>query len=39
MKRLKDELHTTIFVATHDKAIADMAERIIKIKDGKIDEE
>lgn len=38
MKRLKDELHTTIFVATHDKAIADMAERIIKIKDGRIDE-
>ena len=39
MKRLKDELHTTIFVATHDKAIADMAERIIKIKDGRIDED
>lgn len=38
MKALKEQLNTTILVATHDKAIADMAERIIKIKDGRIDE-
>ena len=38
MKHLNSELHTTILVATHDQAIADMAGRIIKIKDGRIDE-
>ncbi len=38
MKNLKEKMNTTILVATHDKAIADMAERIIKIKDGRIDE-
>jgi len=38
MRNLKEKLNTTILVATHDKAIADMAERIIKIKDGRIDE-
>lgn len=38
MKYLNSELHTTILVATHDQAIADMAGRIIKIKDGRIDE-
>jgi len=38
VRNLKEKLNTTILVATHDKAIADMAERIIKIKDGRIDE-
>lgn len=38
MRNLKEKLNTTILVATHDKAIADMAERIVKIKDGRIDE-
>lgn len=38
MRGLKDEFQTTILVATHDKTIADMAERIIRIKDGRLDE-
>jgi putative ABC transport system ATP-binding protein len=38
MRGLKDQFNTTILVATHDKAIADMAERIIRIKDGRLDD-
>lgn len=38
MKQLKQDLKTTILVATHDQTIAAMAERIIRIKDGRIDD-
>lgn len=37
MSSLKEKLKTTILVATHDQTIAAMAERIIRIKDGRID--
>ena len=34
---LKTKSRTTVLVATHDKATADRAERIVKIRDGQLD--
>ena len=36
MSKLNDEKGTTIIVVTHDPAVARMARRIIKMRDGKI---
>jgi len=36
MSKLNDEKGTTIIVVTHDPAVAKMARRIIKMRDGKI---
>ncbi|MCD6485642.1 MAG: ABC transporter ATP-binding protein [Candidatus Odinarchaeota archaeon] len=36
MKKLKDEYKTTFIVATHDPEMGNLADRIIKIRDGRI---
>ena len=36
MQTLNDRYHTTVVIITHNAAISGMADRIIQIKDGKI---
>ena len=36
MKKLNEELKTTFVFSTHDQKIVNMANRVIKIRDGKI---
>jgi len=36
LRKMNKELGTTVIVVTHDREIAEMADRIIHIKDGKI---
>jgi putative ABC transport system ATP-binding protein len=38
IKDLKERMKTSVIVATHDQATAAMAQRIIRIKDGRLDE-
>jgi lipoprotein-releasing system ATP-binding protein len=35
-RKINQELKTTIIIITHDKNVADLADRIIEIKDGKV---
>ena len=37
--RLNEEKHTTMIMVTHDRAVAEKADRIIHILDGRIQEE
>ncbi len=36
LRKLNEEFGTTIIVVTHDRSVAEMADRILYIKDGKI---
>jgi len=36
LRKLNEELGTTVIVVTHDRSVAEMADRILYIKDGKI---
>nr|MDO8043689.1 ATP-binding cassette domain-containing protein [Candidatus Baldrarchaeota archaeon] len=36
LRKMNEELGTTVIVVTHDREIAEMTDRIIHIKDGKI---
>lgn len=36
MKKLMAELKQTMLMVTHDESIAEMADRIIRIEDGKV---
>ena len=38
MKKINDELKTTFIFSTHDQKIVNMANQVIKIRDGKIAE-
>ncbi len=38
MKKINDELKTTFIFSTHDQKIVNMANQVIKIRDGKISE-
>ncbi|MDR2966570.1 MAG: ABC transporter ATP-binding protein [Methanobacteriaceae archaeon] len=38
LKKLHKEQDVTLIIVTHDNEVANMAERIIKVKDGKIEE-
>lgn len=36
LRKLNDEFGTTVIVVTHDRSVAEMADRILYIRDGKI---
>ena len=36
LKTTKEQLHQTMILITHDEAIAQLADRILRIEDGKI---
>lgn len=36
LRKLNEELGTTVIVVTHDRSVAEMADRILYIRDGKI---
>ena len=36
LKRVNEELHTTVAVITHNSAIAAMADRVIRLRSGEI---
>ena len=36
LRKINQELQTTFIIITHDQRIAEKADRIIEIKDGKI---
>ena len=39
LKEVNDEYGTTIVIVTHNRAIGDMADHVIEIRDGKISKE
>ena len=36
MRRCVDELHQTVVVVTHDATVAEAADRVVRVRDGRI---